>query len=278
MSWARSFSQTVMHALNPKHYTHFTHVSLKDAFGYFLTLILVTFFAMSILWIPSLLALPETLTTEFEKFNELSIEIMYDQREPVVLTKDYPLITIDMKNEYDDIEEGLILITKDTTFYRFLPYGGSNKISDSENLLENSDEMSKFLAVVAFMAVPMVMAYAYIYFVIKYTVVVALLGLIGFVLARVVKFDISFADTMRASLFGATPMILLGMLTKPFIPSVGYLDYIVFVVYLVLGCLVLGEFEADPIEGKKTAKIDLENVGKNNDRRGKTTETQSVSK
>lgn len=261
MSWLRSFSQTVMHALNPKDYTHFTKISLKNAFGYFLTLILVTFFVMSILWIPFLFSLPETLADEFEKFNELSIEIMYDQKEPVVLTKAYPIITIDMKNEYDDIEDGLILITKDTTFYRFLPYGGSSKISDSENLLENNEEMSHFLAIVAFVAVPMVMAYAYVYFVIKYIVVVVLLGLVGFVLARVMKFDISFEDTMRASIFGATPMILLGILTKPFIPSVSYLDYLVFVVYFVLGCLVLGEFETVPIEGKKTAKINLENSG-----------------
>lgn len=283
MSWLGRFVQTVLHALNPKQYHHLAGLPLKSAFGYFFALILAVFILMSVLWIPALFSLPDTISREFGKFNDLSVEIIYDQNEPVVLTKEFPLVTIDMKNSYDGINDGLVLISKDATFYRFLPYGGSGKISDSQNLLENKDELGRFLAVLAFMAVPMILAYAYVYFAVKYIVIVVLVALVGFVIARVVKFEIRFSDTMRAGLFAATPMVLIGMLTKPFIPSVGFLDYLAFIIYFILGCLVLGEFETVPNQKEKTATIHLdgekrEKHGERYDRRREITETQSTGK
>ncbi len=258
MSWLRYFIQTVFHALNPKQYHKLGRFSLKSSFVYFFTLIFAAFIVMSALFVPALFSLPDTIAQEFGKFNDLAVQIVYDQKEPVVLTENYPLVTIDMKNSYEDIDEGLLLISKDATFYRLLPYGGTSKISDSQNLLENSDEVGELLAVLAFIATPMVLAYAYVYFVIKYIVAVALLALVGFVVARVARFDISFHDTMRAGLFAATPMVLVDMLTKPFIPSVGFLEYLVFIIYFVLGCLVLGEFDAPSTPKEKTTTINLD--------------------
>lgn len=253
MSRFNEFITTVTTSLNPKKYDLLEIRPLGAAVGYFFAMVFAAFALMAVLWLPNALTLGDYIGEQFDRFEELTIEVVYDQKEPIVITKDYPLITIDTMHPYDDIEQGILLITENKTFYRPLPFMESSVIEDTENLAETNDQTTAFLTIAVLMMLPAMLAFAYAYFAIKYLLIALVATVLGYIFIGLIRFQISFEQLFKTALYASTIMVLIGLLTKPFIPDIAYLDYLAFAVVYVLGIIKVGEFE-EIIREKKHKK------------------------
>ncbi len=232
---------TILQSFNPHNYEKLVARRKRKAVTYFCLMTLCVFALTSILMIPSLFSLPQYLSEEINKFNELKVNIDYEQKEPVYLTKNMPIITIDTVNEHEHIKEGTLLISKNNIHYRILPFGkGTSMPTSAENSLQGVDLLLTILFVAA---LPVLLIGVFVYGLIKYLAFIAIVATLGFVLARVTRFGLSFKEVFNISIFAGTPLVVLGLLSKPFVPTVGYLEYLAFFIYFILGVVQIGEFE-----------------------------------
>jgi hypothetical protein len=242
---------TILQSFNPSNYEKLVARRKRKAITYFCLMSLCVFVITSVLMIPSLLTLPSYLSDEINKFSELKVNIDYEQKEPVYLTKNMPIITIDTVNEHEHIEEGTLLISKNKVHYRLLPFGkGTTRETSEENSLQGVNILLTILFVAA---LPVLLVGVFLYGVIKYLVFIAIVATLGFVFARIIRFGLSFREVFNISIFAGTPLVVLGLLSKPFVPSLGYLEYLAFFVYFLLGAVQIGEFEhvSRPSKAKK---------------------------
>ena len=253
MSRFQEFVSTVTTALNPKKYDILDIRPLSAAIGYFFAMVFVVFVLMSVLWLPNLLTINDYVSEQLNKFDSLSVEVIYDQTEPIVIPEDNPLITIDTLNDYDDIEQGIFLVSANKTFIRPLPFMESQIIEDTDNLAENYDQTLPLLSIIILMMIPMALAFLYVYFALKYLLIILIATVIGYVFAGVIHFQINFEQLFKAGLYAATIMAVIGLLTKPFVPNVSYLDYVAFAIIYILAIIRVGEFE-ETISEKKNKR------------------------
>ena len=240
--------KTTLTALNPYKYDELVDRKKRHALQYFVMLLLLVFILTAILFIPTLTLLPSYMQEEFSKFTKLSVTLDYEQTEPIKVPKVHPVITIDTVNPRESIEEGYILISKGSVFYRFTGFTKGTMIS-TDDLLSASG-FSKILTSIFIMLAPMLIVMLYLFHAVKYLIVIFAVSAIGFIFSRVVRFGIEFYDCIKVGMYASTPMILLGLLTKPFVPSVGYLEYLVFLAYFIVGVFKVGDFEEVVKAGK----------------------------
>lgn len=237
----RELVMTILMSFNPTKYDQLVANRKRQALWYFCSMVFVVFILTSLLMLPNLFSLPAYLKDEIAKFDQLKVNVEYQQKEPVVITTNQPILTVDTINEHDDIKDGTVLITKNAIFYRFLPFGPGTKITTGE---ENSVQGLNVILMMLFVAaLPVLLITIFLYGLVKYLLVILLAAIIGLIVARFVRYGLTFKEVFNISMFAGTPLVVLGLLTKPFIPSLGYLEYVIFVVYFFLGCLKVGDFE-----------------------------------
>lgn len=251
MSRFNEFITTVITSLNPKKYDILEIRPLGAAVGYFFLMIFAAFIVMCLLWLPNLLTAGDYVSEQFDKFSELSIEVVYEQKEPIIITKDYPVIIIDTLHDYDEIEQGVLLITENKTLYRPFPFMRTQVLQDTKNLAQNNDQASVFLTILVLLMLPMVLAFAYLYFAIKFSIVIIIATIIGYIFVGLLRFQISFEQLVKVAMYASTIMVTISLLSKPFTPDVSYLEYLAFAVVYILGIIKVGEFEEILHEKKK---------------------------
>ena len=243
MSKLRNLLSMIGMSLNPSKYDKLHKTTPGTALAYFLMVVLSTFLLMCLLFIPQVLTSGSYVQDKIEAFNELKINIEYDQSEPIYIPEKYPLITIDTIGNYSTLEKGMLLIADDATYYRVLPFGRVNVVEDSEDLLQRSDEAGKFLSIMGIMMLPMVMVFAYVYFTIKFLLIAVIGGLLGFIFARIARLSFDVGELIKLSLYASTIMIFVGLITKPFVPCIYFLDIVLYAIFFLLVMIKLGEFE-----------------------------------
>lgn len=237
----RELMMTILMAFNPIKYDALVGQSKRKALWYFCRMVFLVFIITSLLMIPNLFTLPDYLKEEIGKFDQLKVNVEYQQKEPVVITKNMPILTVDTVNEHQDITEGTILITKNAVFYRLLPFGHGTKIQTAE---ENSLQGFNIILMILFIAaLPVLLIGVFLYGLLKYLFIILLVAVIALIVARFVRYGLTFKEVFNISMFAGTPLVVLGLLTKPFIPSLGYLEYVIFLAYFFLGCVKVGDFE-----------------------------------
>jgi hypothetical protein len=194
-----------------------------------------------VMLVPHLLSLPSYLEGELGKFNELSVTITEDLQEPIMLPKNNPIVTIDT-NTNRSAKDELVLITGNAMYTKFLPFGDGTKIASTEEGISTGN-LATLVGSLAILSFPLLLFLAYAYTIFKYGLVVVVAAVLGFILARMARFGIGLHELGKISLYAATPMAALGLLTKPFIPTTGMLPYLVFLVYFILGAVKVGDFE-----------------------------------
>ncbi len=243
MSKLRNLLSMMGMSLNPSKYDKLHKTKSSTALAYFFMVVLCTFLVMCLLFIPQVLTSGSYIQDKIEAFDELKINIEYDQVEPIYIPEKYPLITIDTIGNYSTLEDGMLLISEDATYYRVLPFGRVNVIEDSEDMLERSDEVGKFLSILGIMMLPMVMVFAYAYFTIKFLLIAIIGGFVGFIFARIARLSFDVGELIKLSLYASTIMILVGLITKPFVPCIYFLDIVLYAIFFLLVMIKLGEFE-----------------------------------
>ncbi|MBI1970328.1 DUF1189 family protein [Candidatus Woesearchaeota archaeon] len=242
MGRLQEFWSMFLTSLNPTRY-HRLEPTLSKSLFYFVSMVFMVFLLTSILYIPSLLTLPSYVQKELNKFDSLQISLDYKLKEPIVVPKNNPLIVIDVIDNPKPVQEGIIIITGNELYYQPYPYAQRRVIRNDDNLLQKGNELSGLFGMLAVITAPVIFVAGFLYFFLKYIVIILIASVIGYLLARIAHFGIEYQDMFRVGLHASTAMVVIGLLTRPFIPTTGYLEYIVFMIIFLLGTLKMGDFE-----------------------------------
>lgn len=240
----KSFFQTVLLSFNPAAYEKLAERKLTHSANYFFSMVCVVFIVMFLLFIPAIVMLPDTVENELGKFSRLDIKINQSMNAPINIPKSRPQITIDSSKEYYTIEEGNLLITSGAMFYKFIPFTQPTKIVRDKDMLEKKDQLAVIASVVIMAMLPTLLAALLVYFMLKYLIVVVVCAIIAFVIARIARFGISMAEIFKVGFFASTIMVAAALLTKPFVPVIYCIEYLLFLVYFILGVIRVGSFES----------------------------------
>ena len=236
----KNFFRTLLLSLNPGKYDILSERLTKDSLKYFVLMVLFIFIVSALLFIPKLATLPKYLEDEFSGFEQLEVNVEQGMKEPVVLTENHPLIIIDTEGKTKEFDN--VLVTNKGIYIKTL--FGIKKISTEgySNLLEKKDKISNFLLLIFIMMLPMLLLLAFVYFLVKYFLIVILALILGFIIARLIKFEIKVSELFRIGLYATTVMAVVELITLPFVPFVYYAQYILFGIYFILGAIKSGNF------------------------------------
>jgi hypothetical protein len=168
-------------------------------------------------------------------------------------------VTIDTRESEGELKEGMFLITDDYLYTKPL-IGAVTKTSLTpyKNLAEN--EWTVVLLLI--LLLPSLLFLFYVGYVVKLLVIVLLAAVLGFVISRIVRFDVAFLDALKAGIFAATPMMIIDLVRLPFGIDVYFAQYIAFLVFFVMGLVKVGEFEERRGGRRRSRKGEYIDLGK----------------
>ena len=231
------FFRTIGLALTPWRYDEVGERTTRNLLKYFFSFVFLAFIVAVLLMLPAIAGL---VTNQMSHFSVLEVSFNTSMKSPVVFPENRPFVTIDTRTSEGQLKEGRFLITDDYLYMKGI-FGGVQKESmkSYKNLTAN-EGMVIFLLV---MMMPSLMFMFYIGYAIWLMAIVLIAALLGFVIARVAKFDIPFLDAIKVGLLSATPMIIIDVIRLPLNLNVYFAQYIAFLVFFIVGIIKAGNFE-----------------------------------
>ncbi|NQU78315.1 DUF1189 family protein [Candidatus Woesearchaeota archaeon] len=231
------FLRTAWLALNPWNYNKAREKRTRDVFTYFFSFVFLAFVIATLLMLP---AIARFTSNQLSHFDTLDISINTSMNSPVSFPISKPFMTIDTQTNTTDIGKGRILVTEENVYTKTLTGKVvSTPTRDYKNLLQNE----VLVTVILLLMTPSLLFLFYLIYCIKILLVILLAALVAFIIARLAKFDLFFTEALKVSLLAATPMIIIDLAKMPFALNVYFLQYIVFLIFFVVGIIKIGEFE-----------------------------------
>jgi hypothetical protein len=238
----KHFIFNLLKSLNPKYYRELAEKDISNAFLYFFILIGIAFLLMSIISVPKLLFLKADLNQAFLDVTSLHINADFQTAKPISLPKDKPVISFDTTNN-KTLEKEAILVTDKSMYYNL--FGKKTEIPiGSYEMGTNRQQPSEFIIGILLFILPSIFAFYYIIYALKYSVLIIVLALASYVIAKVTKNKSTLKEAIVLSVYTSTAMILLEILSLPFFitdyilvysPFVGVnFSLIAITIYLVL--------------------------------------------
>ena len=252
------FFQTAWLALNPWRYDEAGDRSMGNILKYFFSFVFIVFVLAILFMLPTIASF---VSNQMSHFDKLEVKFTTEMNSPVVFPENDPFITLDTREAEAELKEGRFLVTDENLYSKQYITGKVTKtdLGEYKNLLNNEG----IVILLMLLMLPSLLFLFYLAYTIKILIVVLLVSVVTFVIARVIRFDLGFLDTLKMSLLAATPMIIIDLIRLPFNLNVYYAQYVAFLVFLIVGVIKTGSFEGPggrKKHGKRQGYIDL---GKN---------------
>ena len=164
-------------------------------------------------------------------------------------------VTIDLNSNATSIDRGKMLVTNSSVIKRSWFGSSITNTTGYSNVVEHSETYkSLFTGLILFM-IPSLVVLAYIAFAVKFFVMILIISLIAFIIARVTRFEVDYAHCFNCTVYPFTVAIIFAMIVFPYNIHYGFFrlewaGYIVSIILLAIGMQSVGYF------GKKPEKRD----------------------
>ena len=231
------FFKTIWLALNPWRYDEVREKGTGRIFKYFFSFVFLGFIVSVLLMLP---AIAGVVYDQLDNFETLVVDVNATMDKPVVFPEKRPYMTIDTREPERMLKEGNILITE-KNLHRKTFFGNVKKypLGPYKDLLENEG----IIILMLLLMLPSLLFLFYIGYAIKVLLIILVATILGFIIARIVKFELLFRDVLKTGLLAATPMIIIDVIRMPFNFNVYFAQYIAFLVFFIVGIIKVGEFE-----------------------------------
>lgn len=166
-------------------YAHWAEICKRPAgkgLGFFSKVLVVAFFVMLLLAIPTFIKLPKEISEQLAKFEVLQFSGNFTMTSPIKMPKNEPVVIVDTSGAYTELTSERLLITKDKVLYRPLFKTVELSTAELKDWKRNREPVNAFLAVLAFFLLPSIVFYAYVAVWLKYFLMILTLSIITFVL------------------------------------------------------------------------------------------------
>jgi hypothetical protein len=210
----RHFIFTLLKSINPRYYLDLAEKTPKQAFKYFLALLLFSFIFMSIIAIPKLIIIKSDLERDALHISKFHLSADLETVRPINIPKSRPIISIDT-TENETLDQEAVLITDEKIFYQALGMQDEMELKKFD-FNEDKAQSSRMIIRLLIFILPSIFAFYYMVYMIKYLTIILFLGIAAFLLSKLFKSRVTFSQTISLSFYTSTIMILLEILMIPF--------------------------------------------------------------
>ncbi len=208
---------TIFKSLNPDSIKQLIEGKLRDSIKYFCFLVLFALIIASLLLIPKLADFNNTVDEKFSKFEYFNISINQKMNSPLILTDSpLPKIVIDTTQERNRTDEYL-LITENKIIRKGLFREETTEIESFSNMLYNKDKIKSFVLYASIIMIPSLFVIAYILYFLKFALIIAAAWALAIFILKITKHKFSIVKILKIAIYSSTSMILLEMISMPFI-------------------------------------------------------------
>lgn len=208
----KEFSKKIFSSFIPAEYDNFVQKPMKEVFVHFVLVLLVFVLLVAVLNVPKAAMYPEKFGAEFSKFSQFKVNVNATAKEPV----DLWLVSIDTNNNTNLKEEG-VRFSKNYLQIKYLSFMPPVKenISEYKDFIKSSDKVRGKLIFLGILLIPSLLFAAYLYYFIKFSLIILIATIVGLVISRIAKHDIEFLSIIKVCIF-ASPFLMLELLLRVF--------------------------------------------------------------
>ena len=237
----KEFLTTIFKSFSPNSCKYLAREKkLADAFIYFFGVLFLTLLITTVLFTPKILNYPKLVDEKISKFNNLTITFNGEMNAPLTLSTN-PLIVVDTKKS--NLTNEVILVSQDKTYFKWLFIKKESNMSYT-NLLDSPEKIKKLVVTLTILMAPVLWFALYIFIAIKYLFIILMAILIVSILLKIFKRQMKFINLMKAGLYSSTLMILLELVSLPFI-KLSYIPLLIFAVLFAAAAWLVSEKESD---------------------------------
>jgi len=221
-------------------------ISLK----YFLKLMIVGTILLFLFSIPVFVKIPKNIDTALSAFNSLSIPLNYSQNGQIVFFQgdDQKQVTIDLTSNATTLEKGKILITNHSIIQKSWLGSEVTNTTGYSNVIVHKEQYKNAIMILLTFLMPSLIVMAYVFFSIKFFIMIMVLSFLAFVISRTIRFDVDYMHCFNSAVYAFTPALLFAMIVFPYnihylFLRIEWIGYAVSVVMLMLGLGSVGYFE-----------------------------------
>ncbi len=244
------FFRTLGRSFSFFEYEDLCEKKVSSSVKYFLKLMLFATILMFIVAIPAFLNFSSNIDKVINNFEALSIKINASSKGPIVLFPGdrHRETTIHWESNATELEEGKYLIAKDRLVKKSFFGSQYTNLSGYSNVLEHKDFYKTSLMILMAFLIPSMIVGAYVFFGIKFFIMLTILAAAGFMIMRIIRFDIDFKHCLNIAVYASTIGVIIAMAVFPYNIKLPYfrlewVGYALSVMYFIVGLRYAGYFE-----------------------------------
>ena len=233
----RKFFKEIAFSLNPGKYGELRHVHPRVSIAYFFKLLLLSILLFVVFAIPTLYSWPDFMQAQMQKLESFTLNVDIQQTEPILFTLAGTRLVIDTNSNLTEPEGKEVLVTKKEISVQRFGKEFSLQFGEYKDMLSKKKELAYFSLIRFLLFLPSLLLLLYLFYVIKFALLVALFVLIGALALVIGKKKIDWIQIMNTGVFALTPLILVKKLILPFVvfPYVYFIPLLFFLIYFFYG-------------------------------------------
>ncbi len=235
----KEYFKLIWYSLNPNKHRKVAQRPFFDLVKYFFFVVLLSVLFSVVLMIPSLAGYQSSLQKELSAFGNFSVDVEASLDESITILKK-PQVEVDFSR--GNLTDEFILVTDDRVMYnKFIFFGEEQAVFEDYRSVK-SDKSTNLYSKVVIFVLPAIIFWVTILFLIKDFFFMALFAVLGWVFFISSKNKVTIQNSLKTSVFAATPMVFLDLALWPWV-IMYYIPLIIYLIYFFIGLVMVSERE-----------------------------------
>ncbi|MBN1386655.1 DUF1189 family protein [Candidatus Woesearchaeota archaeon] len=239
------FFRTFFHAFNPMLYRELANRPCKKVVSYYLSLIFIVFIIVTLIALPQIIGMSSFLQDQISHFSEFSVDITQKMDSPIILPEKDSMFILDTAGTIDisGYSTPFMYITNKEIMTRCWFRENHIMLDDYSDVAGNSQRISSLLTTVLILMLPSLIFFAYMFFALKYLIIILIASLLVFILIRLLKFEIYYKEVLKVGFYASTVMVVVEIVGKILFSRTYFVHYALFLLFYIIGALKAGDVE-----------------------------------
>ncbi|MFH1174020.1 MAG: DUF1189 family protein [archaeon] len=235
----KEFLQLVFQSLLLHKYKELVQKQFRHAVQFFFLIIIFGILIMCLLLIPKIIFFQESIGNSLGQFDSLKITLDVRADHPVKLM-DHPTIVLDYNKSKLTNED--VLITEQFIYYKTHPLLKTKAINFTADydVLQHKEAVQKNMLLLFMLILPAVLVIIFAISIIKYIVLMLVLTILAWIIARIRQSGLKFATILKVSTFTLTIPVIFDIVLLPYL-RIWWLSPALYVLFFSLALLTLSE-------------------------------------
>jgi len=228
-----NFIKTLVRSLNPLAYGGLSSQTLKGLVQYFLLLLVISGALAVLISIPRIVSIPSSIDSYLGSFSSLELTVNYTMEKPILIPEKRPLVSINLASNVPD--KAFIMLNQTMLTYKWLFFKHSYSTNAFSEPLQYSSEIKGLLIFLGILILPLMLVAIFIYLILKFSLMIILLGIITFIVMKIIKNKFTLLKLVKIGIIAATPMIIIDTLNIGWNFNLFFIPQIIFIAVYVMG-------------------------------------------